>query len=291
MPTLVLLTGRVVHNRAREGARRDLELRRPKIGHGALERGHFDPWQEVSHETRHIVRFDVPIRAQNHQAQNRNHDQGDNLFHGAVPLTTGAFEMSFKYWSWNLVRQIHGWLDMGRHLDARPMWLWKPTHGKRGRRLSRRLVRFRNGRGLRLPTLAGFSDREHSETAQRSPCHQRSRRHRTRRIPNAESVQDRDSRTETGGAAKMARMARAKKTRVTESAWRQRPLPVLDERRCTGCGWCDACCPTDALAMDGATPWLVRPARCVSCGLCADVCPTKAITMVPHRPLPSPTET
>ena len=78
-------------------------------------------------------------------------------------------------------------------------------------------------------------------------------------------------------------MARARKTRVAEEAWRGRPLPHLDERRCNGCGWCAAACPADALAMAGSRPWLVRPAACVSCGVCVDVCPTDAIALVAGR--------
>ena len=75
-------------------------------------------------------------------------------------------------------------------------------------------------------------------------------------------------------------MARARKTRVAVDSWRRRALPVLDERRCTGCGWCAAVCPTDCLAMDAGLPWLVRPVDCVSCGLCAEICPTDAIEMI-----------
>jgi len=77
----------------------------------------------------------------------------------------------------------------------------------------------------------------------------------------------------------MVGMGRAKKTRVAVSAWLSRPLPVLDETKCTGCGWCAEICPVDALAMKSGTPFLARPARCVSCGLCADVCPAKAIEL------------
>ena len=57
-------------------------------------------------------------------------------------------------------------------------------------------------------------------------------------------------------------------------------MPVLDVRRCTGCGWCAATCPVEALTMDAGLPWLVRPVACVSCGLCAEICPTDAIVMV-----------
>jgi NAD-dependent dihydropyrimidine dehydrogenase PreA subunit len=74
-------------------------------------------------------------------------------------------------------------------------------------------------------------------------------------------------------------MARAKKTRVVDEEWRRRPLPEVDERRCTGCGWCVAVCPTSALAMANSLPWLHKPAVCVSCALCAAVCPTQSLKM------------
>ena len=58
-------------------------------------------------------------------------------------------------------------------------------------------------------------------------------------------------------------------------------LPLLDERRCTGCGDCLGVCPAACLEMAGATPWLPRPLDCLSCALCAAVCPVEAITMAP----------
>jgi ferredoxin len=33
-------------------------------------------------------------------------------------------------------------------------------------------------------------------------------------------------------------MSAASKNRVLERHWRQVELPVVDETRCTGCGWC-----------------------------------------------------
>ena len=62
-------------------------------------------------------------------------------------------------------------------------------------------------------------------------------------------------------------------------AWRERELPSLDERRCTGCGWCVAACPTDCLAMAGPLPWMPRSADCISCGACVFVCRPEALTL------------
>jgi NAD-dependent dihydropyrimidine dehydrogenase PreA subunit len=55
--------------------------------------------------------------------------------------------------------------------------------------------------------------------------------------------------------------------------------PVVDERRCTGCGDCVPACPVACLEMNGSLPWLPRPTDCVSCTLCALVCPVEAIRM------------
>lgn len=63
-------------------------------------------------------------------------------------------------------------------------------------------------------------------------------------------------------------------------AWQERELPSLDERRCTGCGWCVAVCPTDCLAMAGPLPWLPRSADCISCGACALACRPQALALV-----------
>lgn len=60
-------------------------------------------------------------------------------------------------------------------------------------------------------------------------------------------------------------------------------LPVLDEKKCTGCGDCVEICPTDCLAMAGPLPWLPRPGDCVSCAVCVLVCPEEALQMAANN--------
>jgi len=62
-----------------------------------------------------------------------------------------------------------------------------------------------------------------------------------------------------------------------------RELPVVDETRCVGTAACVAVCPTDALAMAGSVPWLLRPANCIACGACVAICPVDAIRLEPPR--------
>ena len=57
-------------------------------------------------------------------------------------------------------------------------------------------------------------------------------------------------------------------------------LPTIDLNRCTGCGLCVQCCPTDAVAMVAGQPRIVRPQACAYCATCEDYCPEGAITLV-----------
>lgn len=55
------------------------------------------------------------------------------------------------------------------------------------------------------------------------------------------------------------------------------PLPLIDARRCTGCGVCERHCPTRAIAVCGRTATVVLPQNCTFCELCEQLCPSGAI--------------
>lgn len=56
-----------------------------------------------------------------------------------------------------------------------------------------------------------------------------------------------------------------------------RPAPLIDPERCTGCGLCVKVCPSGALAMDGPRAVVARPEACEYHGLCEMICPADAI--------------
>jgi len=62
-------------------------------------------------------------------------------------------------------------------------------------------------------------------------------------------------------------------------AWTEHPTPLIDPRRCDGCGLCVAVCPGGALAIGSATgiAEVARPQSCHYTGLCEAVCPAQAI--------------
>ena len=66
---------------------------------------------------------------------------------------------------------------------------------------------------------------------------------------------------------------------MTRRNWQQaeRPIPLIDPKRCDGCGLCVRVCPTGALAMNGALAIVAWPEICEYTGLCEMICPMKAI--------------
>ena len=56
--------------------------------------------------------------------------------------------------------------------------------------------------------------------------------------------------------------------------WR---LPDIDMRLCTLCGACVELCPTRAVEMGTAGPFIARPDDCNYCTECETICPHGAI--------------
>jgi ferredoxin len=54
-------------------------------------------------------------------------------------------------------------------------------------------------------------------------------------------------------------------------------LPIIDLRRCVGCGICVQRCPTQAVALFEQRAVIVHPERCTFCEVCEQYCPHSAI--------------
>ncbi|MEZ4727849.1 MAG: 4Fe-4S binding protein [Caldilineaceae bacterium] len=58
-----------------------------------------------------------------------------------------------------------------------------------------------------------------------------------------------------------------------------KPIPLIDQHRCDGCGHCISVCPTDALELVAGKALLRYPDRCSYCTACEEACPTSAIAL------------
>ncbi len=61
---------------------------------------------------------------------------------------------------------------------------------------------------------------------------------------------------------------------------------VIDEERCSACGFCVDLCPEEAISMEAAAT--VDAGRCTACGACVRECPAEAISLIvcePQRPV------
>lgn len=65
-------------------------------------------------------------------------------------------------------------------------------------------------------------------------------------------------------------------------SWRLKK-PVVDYRKCVGCGICWLYCPDSVIDIDSEGSKFkvsIDYVYCKGCGICASVCPVKAIEMV-----------
>jgi NADH:ubiquinone oxidoreductase subunit F (NADH-binding)/(2Fe-2S) ferredoxin len=52
---------------------------------------------------------------------------------------------------------------------------------------------------------------------------------------------------------------------------------VIDEEKCTGCGLCLKCCPTEGIIGERKTPHVIDQEKCIRCGSCRDACHQDAV--------------
>lgn len=52
----------------------------------------------------------------------------------------------------------------------------------------------------------------------------------------------------------------------------------VDKEKCTGCGDCVECCPSEALKVESEKVEVDADA-CIDCGVCVDECPSEALEM------------
>ena len=60
-----------------------------------------------------------------------------------------------------------------------------------------------------------------------------------------------------------------------------RMLPLIDQRKCTSCGDCILCCPTESLVFARYGGVNLIPHTCIQCGVCSIVCLDHAVTTAP----------
>jgi ferredoxin len=68
-----------------------------------------------------------------------------------------------------------------------------------------------------------------------------------------------------------------------ETMFRGESRAVVDEKLCTGCGFCADACHFSAITSRGSADGfkaVINPEKCFGCGLCRNSCPTQALSMV-----------
>ncbi len=57
-------------------------------------------------------------------------------------------------------------------------------------------------------------------------------------------------------------------------------VPIVDEKKCIGCGACISVCPQNVFELKDGKSIPVKPENCVECNACVESCPVVAIKLV-----------
>ncbi len=57
-----------------------------------------------------------------------------------------------------------------------------------------------------------------------------------------------------------------------------KPIPIIDLKKCDGCRFCVRACPTKALSLQAGKAVVSNPQDCEYSGQCEVVCPKQAIS-------------
>jgi len=55
------------------------------------------------------------------------------------------------------------------------------------------------------------------------------------------------------------------------------PKPIINKKKCTGCGTCVSVCPVNVFKLDAGKPNPVNAKECIGCKACENSCPEGAI--------------
>jgi len=55
------------------------------------------------------------------------------------------------------------------------------------------------------------------------------------------------------------------------------PKPVVDKKKCTGCGTCVSVCPANVFDLKAGKSSPTRAKECIGCKACENSCPSAAI--------------